>query len=74
MPCVSDERQRSIYLSLIRNKLYLFLVDSHFMAEMSAGVLVAVTDYKQFDWKEHLDVAHEEEVCAGAAIPLLYCN
>jgi len=44
------------------------------MAEMCAGVLRAVTGDEQFDWKGHLDVAHEKEVCAGAAIPLLYCN
>ena len=44
------------------------------MAEMCDGVLGAVTDDEQVDWKEHLDVAHEQEVCAGAAIPLLYCN
>ena len=42
MPRVSDERQRSIYLSLNRNKLFSLLVASQIGAEMCAGVLVAV--------------------------------
>jgi DNA/RNA-binding domain of Phe-tRNA-synthetase-like protein len=35
------------------------------MAEMCAGILVAVTDFKQFSGKLTLDVAHEGEICAG---------
>jgi DNA/RNA-binding domain of Phe-tRNA-synthetase-like protein len=35
------------------------------MAEMCAGILVAVTDYQQFDGNLQLDVADEEEICAG---------
>jgi hypothetical protein len=31
-------------------------------------------DYEQFGGKLQMDVAHEQEVDAGAAIPLLYCH
>jgi len=44
---------------------YDLIVDAHFMAEMCAGILVAVTDYDQFDGKLMLDVSAEGEVCAG---------
>ena len=44
---------------------YSLFVDAHFMAEMCAGILVAVTDYQQFDGNLQLDVADEEEICAG---------
>jgi len=44
---------------------YSLFVDAHFMAEMCAGTLVAVTDYQQFDGNLQLDVADEEEICAG---------
>ncbi len=44
---------------------YALLVDAHFMAEMCAGVLVAVTDFGQFDGKLTLDVAVDGEICAG---------
>jgi DNA/RNA-binding domain of Phe-tRNA-synthetase-like protein len=44
---------------------YSLFVDAHFMAEMCAGILVAVTDYKRFDGKLTLDVAAEGEICAG---------
>jgi len=44
---------------------YAFLVDTHFMAEMCAGILVAVTDFDQFDGRLTLDVAAEGETCAG---------
>jgi len=44
---------------------YSLFVDAHFMAEMCAGILVAVTDYKSFDGKLTLDVATEGEICAG---------
>ena len=44
---------------------YSLFVDAHFMAEMCAGILVAVTDYQQFDGNLRLDVADEEEICAG---------
>ncbi len=44
---------------------YDLLVDAHFMAEMCAGILVAVTDYDRFEGKLTLDLAQEEEVCRG---------
>jgi DNA/RNA-binding domain of Phe-tRNA-synthetase-like protein len=44
---------------------YDLIVDAHFMAEMCAGILVAVTDYDCFDGGLTLDVAIEGEVCAG---------
>ena len=44
---------------------YDLLVDAHFMAEMCAGILVAVADYDRFDGALTLDVAGEGEVCLG---------
>jgi DNA/RNA-binding domain of Phe-tRNA-synthetase-like protein len=44
---------------------YSLFVDAHFMAEMCAGILVAVTDYDRFDGNLQLDVAEEKEICAG---------
>jgi len=44
---------------------YSLFVDAHFMAEMCAGILVAVTDYQRFEGNLQLDVADEEEICAG---------
>jgi len=44
---------------------YDLIVDAHFMAEMCAGILVAVTDYDRFDGSLKLDVSTEGEVCAG---------
>ena len=44
---------------------YDLIVDAHFMAEMCAGILVAVTDYERFDGNLMLDVTAEGEVCAG---------
>ena len=44
---------------------YSLFVDAHFMAEMCAGILVAVTDYRKFDGNLQLDVADEEETCSG---------
>ena len=44
---------------------YDLVVDAHFMAEMCAGILVAVTDYERFDGSLTLDVADAGEVCAG---------
>ena len=41
------------------------MVDSHFMAEMCAGILVAVADYERFDGPLTLDVAGDGEVCLG---------
>jgi DNA/RNA-binding domain of Phe-tRNA-synthetase-like protein len=44
---------------------YSLFVDAHFMAEMAAGILVAVTDYATFDGNLTLDLADENEICAG---------
>jgi len=44
---------------------YNLMVDAHFMAEMCAGILVAVTDYDAFDGDLRLDVAREGEICKG---------
>ena len=44
---------------------YSVSVDAHFMAEMCAGILVAVTDFSQFDGKLTLDVAADGEICIG---------
>jgi len=44
---------------------YDLIVDAHFMAEMCAGILVAVTDFERFDGGLTLDVADEGEGCAG---------
>ncbi|MBW2428684.1 MAG: hypothetical protein JRF56_06970 [Deltaproteobacteria bacterium] len=44
---------------------YDLIVDAHFMAEMCAGILVAVTDSDRFDGSLTLDVADAGEVCAG---------
>jgi DNA/RNA-binding domain of Phe-tRNA-synthetase-like protein len=40
-------------------------VDAHFMAEMCAGILVAVTDYDRIEGRLTLDVAREGERCDG---------
>jgi DNA/RNA-binding domain of Phe-tRNA-synthetase-like protein len=44
---------------------YNLMVDAHFMAEMCAGILVAVTDYDRIEGRLLLDVASEGEFCAG---------
>ncbi len=44
---------------------YNLLVDAHFMAEMCAGVLVAVTDFDRLEGGVTLDVAEEGETCQG---------
>jgi DNA/RNA-binding domain of Phe-tRNA-synthetase-like protein len=41
------------------------MVDAHFMAEMCAGILVAVTDFDRFDGALVLDLAEDGEVCRG---------
>lgn len=45
--------------------LYSLFVDAHFMAEMCAGILVAVTDADTFDGGLTLDVAKSGETCNG---------
>jgi len=44
---------------------YNIMVDAHFMSEMCAGILVAVTDYDRFDGTLMLDLAEEGEPCRG---------
>jgi len=44
---------------------YNLMVDAHFMAEMCAGILVAVTDHDRIEGGLTLDVARGGEVCAG---------
>jgi DNA/RNA-binding domain of Phe-tRNA-synthetase-like protein len=44
---------------------YNLMVDAHFMAEMCAGILVAVTDHDRFEGALMLDVASEGELCKG---------
>ena len=44
---------------------YNLMVDTHFMSEMCAGILVAVSDYDYFNGKLTLDLAEEGEICVG---------
>jgi DNA/RNA-binding domain of Phe-tRNA-synthetase-like protein len=44
---------------------YNLMVDAHFMAEMCAGILVAVTDYDCFEGTLTLDLAAADEICTG---------
>lgn len=44
---------------------YNLMVDAHFMAEMCAGILVAVTDLDRIEGSLTLDIAREGETCAG---------
>lgn len=44
---------------------YNLMVDAHFMAEMCAGILVAVTDYDRIEGRLLLDVAQPGETSAG---------
>ena len=44
---------------------YSLIVDAHFMAEMCAGILVAVTDYDRFEGALELDLAEAGEICKG---------
>ena len=44
---------------------YNLMVDAHFMAEMCAGILVAVTDYDRIEGMLTLDVSQEGEKSAG---------
>jgi DNA/RNA-binding domain of Phe-tRNA-synthetase-like protein len=59
---LSKHLKRTIHSGFPR---YDLIVDAHFMAEMCAGILVAVTDYDSFDGNLTLDTSAEGEVCAG---------
>ena len=54
--------KRTVNSGFPRYSLY---VDAHFMAEMCAGILVAVTDFNRFNGELTLDLAAEGEKCAG---------
>jgi DNA/RNA-binding domain of Phe-tRNA-synthetase-like protein len=54
--------KRTVNSGFPRYSLY---VDAHFMAEMCAGILVAVTDFNRFNGRLTLDVAAGRELCAG---------
>jgi DNA/RNA-binding domain of Phe-tRNA-synthetase-like protein len=47
---------------------YNLMVDAHFMAEMCAGILVAVTDFDRIEGALTLDVARQGEICAGMGL------
>jgi DNA/RNA-binding domain of Phe-tRNA-synthetase-like protein len=44
---------------------YNLMVDAHFISEMCAGILVAVTDFDMFDGALTLDLADDGECCMG---------
>ncbi|MBI5583594.1 MAG: hypothetical protein HY892_07200 [Deltaproteobacteria bacterium] len=44
---------------------YNLVVDTHFIAEMCAGILVAAADFDRFDGALILDVARDGETCVG---------
>lgn len=44
---------------------YNLMVDTHFISEMCAGILVAVTDYDLFEGSLTLDLAGKDERCMG---------
>jgi len=54
--------KRTVNSGFPRYSLY---VDAHFMAEMCAGILVAVTDFNRFNGNLTLDVAAGGELCGG---------
>ena len=45
--------------------IYSLFLDAHFMAEMCAGILVAVADDDKFDGALTLDLAEPDESCLG---------
>jgi DNA/RNA-binding domain of Phe-tRNA-synthetase-like protein len=62
-PCpLPKHLQRTVHSGFPR---YNLMVDAHFMAEMCAGILVAVTDLNRFEGDLVLDLAREGEACAG---------
>ncbi|MGD2271654.1 MAG: phenylalanine--tRNA ligase beta subunit-related protein [Desulfobacterales bacterium] len=54
--------KRTIHSGFPRYSLF---VDAHFMAEMCAGILVAVTDHDRFEGALMLDLADTGETCKG---------
>ena len=62
-PCpLPDHLKRTVNSGFPR---YNLLVDAHFLAEMCAGILVAVTDFDRIDGGLFLDLAEEGEICRG---------
>lgn len=62
-PCpLPRHLERTVHSGFYR---YNLLVDTHFMAEMCAGILVAVTDMDRFDGALTLDLADAGETCQG---------
>jgi DNA/RNA-binding domain of Phe-tRNA-synthetase-like protein len=62
-PCpLPDHLKRTVNSGFPR---YNLLVDSHFLAEMCAGILVAVTDFDRIEGGLTLDLAEEGEICRG---------
>lgn len=53
---------------------YNLAVDSHFLAEMCAGILVAVTDFDKIEGPLLLDLADEGETCLGMGGRELQCR
>jgi len=63
LPCpLPQHLKRTVHSGFPR---YNLMVDAHFMAEMCAGILVAVTDYDRFDGGLTLDLADAGEHCIG---------
>jgi len=62
-PCpLPQHLKRTVHSGFPR---YDLMVDAHFMAEMCAGILVAVSDYDRFEGTLTLDLANEGEHCIG---------
>ena len=62
-PCpLTAHLRRTVHSGFPR---YNLMVDAHFMAEMCAGILVAVTDNDRFDGGLALDLARDGEPCGG---------
>lgn len=62
-PCpLPQHLKRTVHSGFPR---YNLMVDAHFMAEMCAGILVAVADYDRFEGRLTLDLADEGEHCIG---------
>jgi DNA/RNA-binding domain of Phe-tRNA-synthetase-like protein len=62
-PCpLPQHLKRTVHSGFPR---YNLMVDAHFIAEMCAGILVAVADYDRFEGWLTLDLADEGEHCLG---------
>jgi DNA/RNA-binding domain of Phe-tRNA-synthetase-like protein len=49
-------------------------IDTHIMAEMCHGILMAIQDLDRFHGKWRLDLAHEGETFQGVSGRILYCK